>query len=108
MILITERYLVKSALKRFIPSYIHDRHCKSVIKKLQALDPETATVKQVNIIIGKESWTEVALCNECRGRKAIIYLGDPPETHSEDLILNTVGLCASCLSAAFEFGKEFK
>jgi hypothetical protein len=68
---------------------------KNIIhEELCALDLETATAKQVNDIIGNESWTRLT-CGECRqGVEAIVNMGGGD--------YDCFYLCKSCVQKAYE------
>lgn len=67
-------------------------------EKLAQLDGETATVEEVNKIIGNNSWTRLT-CNECGAHvTAVIEVGEPSDYESR-----TAHLCRPCLERALEF-----
>lgn len=73
-----------------------DGSSKAVWSRLKALDVETATVADVEAIIGNASWTSLK-CNQC-GQEVdtVVQLGESPDYESR-----TVDVCADCLRAAF-------
>ena len=68
---------------------------KVISEELDALDPETATADEVNIIIGNESWTRLS-CDECGSNvDVILTVGQEPDYESR-----TASLCKSCVQKA--------
>lgn len=96
-----ERARVKSVPGRWIEqygqgSYRHDRRGRSVDKELQALDVEHATAKQIEEIIGNNSWAGPLTCNECGANTyEIVEVGEPQDYESA-----TAYICKGCLRQA--------
>ncbi len=73
-----------------------DKTRGETLKQLQALDLNTCTAKEVNDIIGNESWTRMNLCDECgKQPNVLVQVGNEPDYDS-----HTAWLCLNCLSNA--------
>lgn len=74
-----------------------------IYSRLYELDLNTATAKQVNDIIGNESWTRIK-CDECEENKTeLIDVGQ-----KEDYESRTACICFDCLKKANELVVKFK
>jgi len=66
---------------------------RAIADKLDALDKDTASKKDVSDIIGNESWTRIT-CDECKKEVgAVIVIGDYPNYGSGSF-------CAWCINDA--------
>lgn len=113
MNVITERELIRSVAARWRHQYgdrgdYSSRRLRSgktaaeVAAQLDQLDPETATAADVARIIGNDSWTRVAECDECRGRApCVVEVGEPPDYES-----STARLCLPCAERAVAMLRE--
>lgn len=64
---------------------------KAISEKLDALDPETASVEDVANIIGNDSWTRLT-CDQCgKDTDAVLNVGQEPDIES-----HTASLCKEC------------
>lgn len=73
-----------------------DKSRKQILDELQTLDTETCSKKEVDDIIGNESWTRGDTCNECkRPSDILIQVGEEPDYESR-----TASICPECLKAA--------
>ena len=79
-------------------SYSEDKRGRMVGVELAALDPETASIADVEEIIGNSSWIVEPTCDECsvQGWDAV-EVGDRNSQES-----NTAVLCRGCLQAALK------
>lgn len=95
MRLITLRDTIKSVPDSFAKQY-HRTCDSSKIQKLvqlKNLDTEIATVEDITLIIGNNSWTKLT-CDECGEHvQAVVMVGQEPDYESA-----TVCLCKSCAS----------
>jgi len=72
--------------------------------QLSELDPETATVEEVENIIGRYGWLRQSSCDECGIQTwDIVEIGEPPYYESA-----TAYVCLDCLKKAIALleGKE--
>ena len=69
---------------------------------IAALDPERATLKDVNTILDPDTWWVEALeCDECGELvEAIVQLGDEPGYES-----STANVCIGCLRKALDMAR---
>ena len=106
MKVITERDLIRLAPKRWRDIYADGRHGEDkleILKKLEALNTETATAKEISDIIGNDSWVK-RLCSECGCYKTpVIEVGEEPDYES-----STATLCRPCLEKAYSLMKKVK
>jgi len=69
---------------------------RQIAEQLDALDPETATDEEVNVIIGNDSWTRLT-CDECdEDVDAVLTVGEEPDHES-----HTASLCRTCVGRIF-------
>lgn len=101
MKIITHRLLIQNVARRWRETYFsngewkYDSGKSDIYKKLATLLKDKATAKEVNDIIGNESWTRIT-CNECRkDTDWVMRLGEEPDYESE-----TACLCKSCIQKA--------
>ncbi len=96
-----ERAQIRGVAERWAKQYKNappDSHQGQIRQKLNALDVETATAKDVAAIIGNPTWVCAQRCDECDGYPAsIMQLGDEP-----DYDASTVWMCRGCLVKAIE------
>lgn len=94
MKLITERTEVRNRLKHL---HEHGSHLSmDMSDKLLALDAETATYKDIRLIMGNDLWCKIPTCNECMAVVAVaVMVGEELDDNSF-----TASLCASCLKKA--------
>lgn len=97
MTVTTERDRIRTVAERWLNQYPVDgertlRSHRTILAKLQAMDPETATSAEVEAVIGNGSWT-TDRCNECKEwtHGWAIMVGDEPDYDSR-----TATLCLSC------------
>lgn len=101
MKVITERTLIREVARRWRAQYApFDRRGqdkKDIAAALSGIDPETATAKDVEAIIGNNSWTQIPICDECGSEDAdrVIEVGAPPDHDS-----STARLCPACVAKA--------
>lgn len=103
MIIITERYLIRGVAAKWAAQYRDQtRRLKggetagSIHARLAALNGETATVADVEAIIGNSSWTTPPTCSECGAEGGpVVQLGEEPDYES-----STAWVCGPCLRAA--------
>jgi hypothetical protein len=98
MKVITERDMILDVVKRWEEQYSGESHPtkQRILAKLKKLDLTQTTAKQIESIIGNDSWT-VQICTECRKKvPIIIQLGEKPDWESK-----TVYLCENCLTLAY-------
>lgn len=101
MKVITVRTQVREVAERWrkqysTKAYANDTEKQGIAKRLDNLDPETATAEDVEAIIGNRSWAELPKCHECGKRHPVVVeIGEPVEYESA-----TAQLCYSCLSQA--------
>jgi len=68
---------------------------QQIALELDALDPNTATAKDVEDIIGNTTWTKLR-CDECEQEvDAVVEVGEEPTYES-----STARLCKGCLQKA--------
>jgi len=73
------------------------REKSKVAEALDALNKETASIQDVEAIIGNGSWTRLT-CDECSSEvDAVIRMGQEPDYES-----STALLCFSCVKKAAE------
>lgn len=90
---------VASAWKRLYGNKTHSK----ILKKLEALDVETATEEDVANIIGNNCWT-ASFCDECSEyADAIVIVGEEAGYDTA-----TAKLCMKCLQKAYDLCKERK
>jgi hypothetical protein len=98
--IITERMLIRALPKKWRGVYGNGRYGEDkleTLKRLDAMNVETATRQDVFKIIGNYSWTEQQ-CDECnRTKRVIVQLGDEPDYES-----TTLRLCMPCCKKALE------
>jgi len=104
MKLLNERNQVREVAKewkRQYSKYSGDFHSKDkfeIGEKLSALNPETATAKQVAEIIGNTSWVRINTCHECQTETwDAVQIGEEPDCESR-----TATICGNCLRAALK------
>lgn len=95
----TMRGQVRDVLKHWRANYGNGKHGadkQDIQHKLDALDVESATDKDVAAIIGNDSWARARECHECglETWKAV-ELGQPPDYES-----STATICIDCLRKA--------
>jgi hypothetical protein len=74
---------------------------RDILKQINALDLEHATEKDIELIIGNSSWTNL-ICDECKQSvEAVVQVGAEPDYES-----NTANLCRSCCAVAFGLIRE--
>lgn len=104
MKIIDERHQVRGVAEHWKSQYRRDGQWMTgmygdageVYEKLVALDPETATGKDVAKIIGNNSWAGPADCHECGEAVArTVEIGQEPDYES-----HTAQLCEGCLRKA--------
>jgi hypothetical protein len=102
MKLLSERNQVRDVARRWAKQYPPhytdgDRTWVDEIQaRLNQLDPETATAKEVAEIIGNTSWATEEVCDECGKRSwDVVQLGEKPDYSS-----STAGICIDCLRKA--------
>ena len=94
MELINERQLIRGVADKWRRQYRGDK--RDIQEKLAALDPETATAKDVFEIVGNDSWTIPPSCSECGAEASeIVQVGEEPDYES-----NTAYICGPCLLKA--------
>jgi len=101
MKLITPKTLAAEAPQKFSAQYSGYRFVsvenQAMVQALNAL-PQPPTPKQVNQIIGNDSWTDPGFCNECGKRsKALVEIGQSREYDSR-----TAYVCRKCLEKALK------
>lgn len=109
MIILNERNQVKQAIKDWClhygltRTYPMDKRGRKVGEELMALNPETATAKDVAEIIGNTLWAGPRCCSECGSETwDCVQLGEPPDYESA-----TAWICKDCLKKALQlFGDE--
>jgi hypothetical protein len=97
MELITERDLIRNVVKAWRKQYPKGCSVRNdkILYKLECLDRESATSKDVEKIIGNNSWTSIR-CNECyEYTDAAVQLGEEPDYESA-----TAMVCKNCLLKA--------
>ncbi|MEW6006133.1 MAG: hypothetical protein AB1695_12545 [Stygiobacter sp.] len=98
MKVITERDIIKNIRKMWRKQYSANDisltpQLKKIYEKLKKLDLNKATAKEINKIIGNESWTNV-VCNECYNYVNLaVEFGDD----SESFIV-----CTDCLAEVWK------
>ena len=106
MIVIDERYKIEGVAERWKAQYYRcgawgstiTGDCGVIYEKLAALNPETATGKDVAKIIGNNSWAGPDNCNECGNEvERTVQLGEPPDYKSR-----TAQICLECLRKAVQ------
>lgn len=104
MRLINERENVRGVAERWKAQYFRSGtwarldigRAEKIYHDLAALDPETATARDVAAIIGNSSWAGPGDCNECgQSRNVLVELGQEPDYESA-----TDRICEDCLRKA--------
>lgn len=86
MNIITKRDKIKDAIENYLR--LNSRR-KIICDKLKAVNPNTITQMEVDIIIGNDSWTELK-CNECeRDVNVLVRFGSSGDP--------TAYICKRCL-----------
>jgi hypothetical protein len=100
MKIITQRDLIKGIPAWWRETYASGKYGQDkiqIMKLLDTLDVETATVKDISDIIGNDSWTSRS-CDECQmDVDVVIQLGQEPDYES-----NTVEICRNCFKKALD------
>ena len=100
---IDERQQVRDAIVSFVRrhgdgTYRMDKRGIAVGAALKRLNPDTATAKDVNDLIGNTSWVCPRACNECGEETwSIVEFGEEQDYES-----NTARVCGECLSKGAE------
>lgn len=106
MKIITERMLIRNVPKKWRGTYGGGRYGAdklAILGRLDSLDVETATAKDIFKIIGNGSWTEQE-CDECkRPKRVLVQLGDEPDYES-----TTLRLCRPCCKKALALLSKVK
>ncbi len=94
MLIVTERYWVRTVAKRWADQYADGKHGADkldILQRLRMLDEEITPAKDVDAIIGNSSWT-TQKCSECKlpVRNAVIF----------DTSCGCCTLCLPCLRTA--------
>jgi len=104
MKIITERDKIKSVPKRWNKQYGVGNHSNDkivIMNKLNNLDLNTATAKQIDNIIGNKTWTNDT-CSECgKYSSPVVMIGQKPDYGS-----CTVWICVDCLKRIFKLTKH--
>lgn len=104
MKLVTSTLLAADAVARWKANYrdpdygpIGGKTAGQITRELEALGP-TPKVKDVNRIIGNDSWTTPPRCDDCgKSPTKVVRLGQEPDIGS-----NTAHICRSCLQKALD------
>ena len=103
MKLVTERSLIRNVHERWLSQYPNPQGDRlRVLLELTDLDRETATAKDVEKIIGNDTWVMPNTCDECGARgKPVVQICEEPdyETH-------TAWICQACIERALRMFKE--
>lgn len=103
MKLITTRQLIRAVAERWNEQYKGWKCAQkaSIGERLNSLNAETASSKEVDEIIGNSSWTHL-FCDEC-GEEAerLVEIGQIPDYDSR-----TACVCLSCLQKALILSNE--
>jgi hypothetical protein len=92
----TTRSQIRGVAKAWREQYGTDK--ADIAKRLDALGPD-ASAKEVENIIGNNTWTELN-CDECgRDMSAVVRIGDPSD---DDYERRDVDLCEECLRKALD------
>lgn len=102
MRLLNEREQVRSVAERWralypSPMKLVTGNSDEIQRKLDALDPETATASDVLGIVGNASWVKQPICVECSEVVEHAVTIDEVTDSGEDVIL-----CEACLNKALE------
>ena len=111
MELITQQNIVADRIAWFLTSdtppyragrpFWGDERGRDVAGELRALDPGTATVDQVNEILGRDMVYRLE-CNECgEVAEALVQIGEEPNYET-----NTAYVCRACLERALRLVTE--
>lgn len=94
---ITKRQRIAGSIPNFIQQYLGSSFDRTKeIDLLRQLDPATCSAKDVDDIIGNNSWT-VLNCGECKQPvETAMYIGERPHNDYD----NGAILCISCLKEA--------
>jgi hypothetical protein len=95
MKLITQRDIIRDIANRWRSQY----PASKMYKKLLALNLETVTAKEIDAIVGNDSWTRTPRCSECGKQDGddILQVGQEPDCESE-----TAWLCMRCFRVAVD------
>ena len=91
MKLITERTQIRDVVKRYADCY---RSNVEIVKKLQALNVETATTDDVAKIIGNRSWVRPVYCSHCESEVTSVVQVDKV---MGQYYMHNIDLCMPCL-----------
>lgn len=107
MIVIDERHKIEGVAERWKAQYFRNGEwyrggvlgdCGLAYARLSALDPKTATAKEVAAIIGNNSWAGPDDCHECgKTVECTVQIGQPPDYES-----HTAQVCLDCLRKAVQ------
>ncbi len=102
MKLITSRSQILEVADRWKESYflggkwVYGKDKEDIYNNLAALDLKKATERDIEDIIGNNTWASKQGCNECdNSYDEVVQVGEKPDVES-----NTVELCKSCLEKA--------
>lgn len=108
MRLITIRSVILTVAARWRAQYptpedragrVATKEHRAVGERLDALDLSTVTAKEVDAIIGNDSWTALPACSECERTdlERVLHVGDEPDYESHHACL-----CEECAVHAVE------
>jgi hypothetical protein len=102
---LNERVLIREVAQRWAEQYSgahwrKDKETQDIVRKLKALDPETATAADVAAIIGNDSWTRIDHCDECRVENL------PEAVMLADDSSSSATVCLPCLRKAVKLARS--
>lgn len=99
--LLTPQILVETVADRWMQQYgafPRDSGHAAILNQLKALNPTPSAAKEINRIIGNESWTRMPKCDQCqRVKPALVLMGEEPDYESA-----TAWVCQDCLVDALK------